>query len=127
MLIELFRKLVAEEASTDSCRVCGNDFDLGSVYPVVTGDRGEEGGPMCPTCLDYLNRRKLDPGDPTLANWPSCGWPTVEDLERLRQRYPEAQFETNDDLLAAAVDRAADDRIHSATVLWRVKREYELT
>lgn len=102
--------------------VCGNYFNLESVYCVATGDRGEQMGPMCAVCLDYLNRRKEGVEDPTLGNWPARGWPTVEVLERLRRRYPEPMFETGNDLLAAATDRAADDRIYEATWLWRMER-----
>jgi hypothetical protein len=35
MLIELYRKLVAADASTELCVICGNEFELGSVYPVA--------------------------------------------------------------------------------------------
>jgi hypothetical protein len=126
MLIELMRKLVATDYSITPCVICGNDFDLGSVYAQATGDRGEQMGELCPTCLDYLNRRKEDAEDPTLDNWPARGWPTVEVLERLRRRHPEPMFETYDELLAAATDRAADDRIHEATMVWRMERENEM-
>ncbi len=125
MRIELHRKLVAG-ACTDCCVICGNDFDLESVCAVASGDRGEEMGPMCDVCLEYLNRRKGDAEDPTLDNWPARGWPTVEVLERLRRRHPEAMFDTEDELLAAAVDRAADDRIYGGAVVWRMERESEL-
>jgi hypothetical protein len=122
MLIELHRKVVAGEV-TDSCVICGNDHDIERVYVVTHGDRGEEMGPMCDLCLDYLNRRKHDPRDPTLNNWPARGWPTVEVLERLRQRYPVAMFDTEEELLAAATDRAADERIYGAAAVWRMERE----
>ncbi len=78
---------------------------------------------MCPTCLDYLNRRKNDDEDPTLGNWPARDWPTLEDLEDARRRYPEPIFETMDDLVAAAVDFEADARLTEQTVIWRMKRE----
>ena len=123
MLIELMRKLVGTDYSTTSCVVCGNDVELGSVYAVATGDQGQQMGEMCPTCLDYLNRRKEDAEDPTLGNWPARGWPTVEDLKRLRFRYPEPMFETHDELLAAAPDRAAEFKIHEATTVWRMEPE----
>jgi hypothetical protein len=35
-------------------------------------------------------------------------------------------FDTEEELLAAATDRAADDRIYGASVLWRMEREHEL-
>jgi len=123
VLIELQRKLVAADASIDSCVICGNDFDLGSVYAVASEDQGEETGPMCPVCLEYLNRRKEDAEDPTLDNWPARGWPTTEVLERLRRRYPEPMFDTWEDLLAAATDRAAEDKIYEASGVWRMDRE----
>jgi hypothetical protein len=126
MLIELHRMVVAGEL-TDCCVICGNDFDLKSVYVITHGDRGEEMGPMCDVCLDYLNRRKLDPEDPTLNNWPACGWPTVEVLERLRRRYPEPMFDVEEELLAAATDRAAEARIYEAAAVWRMEREHKLT
>lgn len=123
MRINLQRKLVAVDASTDTCVICGNDFELGSVYATATGDHREEMGPMCPVCLDYLNRRKEDAEDPTLDNWPARGWPTTEVLEKLRQRYPEPMFETYDDLLAACTDRATEDRIYEASMPWKMDWE----
>jgi hypothetical protein len=50
----------------------------------------------------------------------------LEVLERLRRRYPEAMFDTEEELLAAATDRAADERIYGAAVVWRMERESEL-
>jgi len=82
---------------------------------------------MCPACLEYLNRHKEDAEDPTLGNWPARGWPTTEVLEKLRQRYPEPMLETAEDLLAAATDRAADDKIYGASVLWRMEWESATT
>ncbi len=123
MRINLQRKLVAADASIDSCVICGNDFELGSVYPMVTGDNREEMGPMCPVCLEYLNRRKEDVEDPTLDNWHARGWPTTEVLERLRRRYPEPMFDTVEDLLAACTDRAAEDKIYEASAPWRMDWE----
>jgi hypothetical protein len=123
VLIEITRKLVAEDASMDVCAICGNDFELESVHAVASGDKGEEVGPMCPTCLGYLNRRKGDAEDPALRNWPARGWPSVEVLEEARLRHPEPMFGTGDDLLAAATDRAADDSIYAASVVWGMDRE----
>jgi hypothetical protein len=40
MLIELWRKETADHYSVTSCVICGNDFELESVYPMVNGDRG---------------------------------------------------------------------------------------
>jgi hypothetical protein len=40
VIIELQRKLVGAGAETDCYVICGNDFDLGSVYAVAAGDRG---------------------------------------------------------------------------------------
>jgi hypothetical protein len=126
MLIELYRKLTAGE-DTDICVICGNDHAIGSVYAMTCGDHGEEGGPLCPTCLDYLGRRKLDPEDPAskAGYWPARDWPTVEVLRDLQRRYPEAMFDTEDDLLAASTDREAASRIHDAAMVWRMEREQQ--
>jgi hypothetical protein len=35
-------------------------------------------------------------------------------------------FETEGDLVAAAPDREGDERIYSAAVVWRMRREQEL-
>ena len=51
------------------------------------------------------------------------GWPTPENLEETRRRYPEPMFETEGDLLAAAEDRAADAEIYEASFVWRMERE----
>jgi hypothetical protein len=123
MIIELWRKMVATEYSGCSCAICGNDFYRGNVFAVAAGDQGEELGEMCPVCLEHLNRRKRDAEDPTLDNWPARGWPTPQDLEQARRRYPEPMFETEDDLLAAAEDRAADAEIYEASFVWKMKRE----
>lgn len=123
MLIELTRKLVAADTSVEGCTICGNDFELGSVYAVAYGDDSDWTGSMCPTCLAYLNRRKGDANDPTLGNWPERGWPSTEVLGEARRRYPEAMFGTAEELHAAASDRAADERICEASVVWKVERE----
>ena len=123
MLIELWRKMVAEDYRITCCVICGNDFELGSVYPVVAGDQGQELMEMCLTCLDYLNRRKEDTEDSTAGNWPARGWPTLEDLAEARRRYPSPLFETRGDLVAAAVDFEADERITRETIIWSMERE----
>jgi hypothetical protein len=123
MLIELWRKETAEDYSVTPCAICGNDFELGSVYPVVGGDRGQELGEMCPVCLDYLNRRKEDTEDSTAGNWPAREWPTLGDLEDARRRYPDPLFETRGDLVAAAVDFEADEKITRETIIWSMERE----
>lgn len=122
MIIDLTRKLVATDPSIDSCAICGNDFDLGSVYAVATGDQNEDIGVLCPTCLEYLNRRKEDAKDPTMENWPAYGWPTPEFLEEARRRHPEPMFDAGGDLTTAAADPAADARIYEASVVWSMER-----
>lgn len=99
MLIELWRKEEDLGYSRTVCAVCGNDFGLGSVYPMIAGDQGQDLGEMCLTCLDYLNRRKNDGEDPTFGNWPARDWPTVEDLEDARRRYPEPIPEGDDNVI----------------------------
>lgn len=123
MIIELWRKVVATEYSIPCCAICGNDFNRGSVSAVAKHDDGGEMGDVCPTCLDYLNRRKQNAEDPTLGNWPARTWPSLEDLEEARRRYPFPLFATTDDLLAAATDRDADEKIYTASVVWRVAPE----
>ncbi len=123
MLIELWRKMVAEDYRSTCCVICGNDFELGSVYPVVAGDQGQELMEMCLTCLDYLNRRKVDPEDPTFDNWPARDWPTLEDLEDARRRYPEPMFETYEEMLTACPDFDTEDEILAAQIVWRMERE----
>src|SRR5215211_6111438 len=117
MIVELWRKVIATDYSTTSCGICGNDFDRGSVFPVAAADDGAELGEMCPVCLDYRNRRKEDAEDPTLGNWP-----TPQDFEEARRRYPEPMFETSDDLLAASADLDAEEEIYRASVVWRMER-----
>ncbi len=123
MLIELWRKETVEQYSVTPCVICGNDFELGSVFPMVYGDRGQELGEMCPVCLDYLDRRRADVDDPTLGNWPARNWPTLKDLEEARRRFPEPMFETSDDMCAFAVDFEADERLTRETILWPMERE----
>ncbi len=123
MLIELWRKMVAEDYRSTVCAICGNDFELGSVYPVAAGDQGQELREMCPTCLDYLNRRKVDSKDPTLENWPARDWPTLEDLEGLRRRYPEPMFETHEEMMAACPDVDTEEEFIQASIVWKMERE----
>jgi hypothetical protein len=77
---------------------------------------------MCPTCLEYLNRREGDAEAPARNNWPNRDWPTREFLEEARRRYPEPMFETSDELTAAATDEAADRRIYEASRVWAMER-----
>lgn len=78
---------------------------------------------MCPVCLDYVNRRKADALDPTLDNWSAHAWPTLEDLEAARRRYPAPIFETEYALLATATTRDADAEIYEASAVWRMAPE----
>ena len=63
MLIELWRKVLADDYTTACGAIGGNDFDRGSVFAVASTDNGYQGGEMCDVCLDYLNRRKTDAED----------------------------------------------------------------
>jgi hypothetical protein len=123
MIIELCRKVVATDYSATVCAICGNDFDVGNVYPTAASDSGHWMGDMCPVCLEYLNRRKEDAEDPTLDNWPARDWPTPQDLEEARRRYPEPMFETKEDQRAAATDFATEAEIYAARVVWTMDRE----
>lgn len=64
MLIELHRKEAGTDYAVTCCAICGDDFERGSVFCVIFADQGEDIGEMCPTCLDYLNRRKTDEENP---------------------------------------------------------------
>jgi hypothetical protein len=72
---------------------------------MVAGDHGEDLGEMCPTCLEYLNQRKVDADNPDRGNWPARGWPTVEDLEEARRRYPAPIPEDEDDIVVWRLER----------------------
>lgn len=123
MLIELWRKVVATDYAHTCCAVCGNDFERGAVYPVALSDHGDELGEMCSYCLDYLNRRKEDADDPTRGNWPARDWPSLEDLEDARWRYPDPMYASRDDLEAAAPDFDAADEVYEASIVWEMERE----
>lgn len=71
---------------------------------------------MCPTCLEYLNRREGAQKDTATGRWPS-----MEVLEEARRRHPDAMFGTAEQLLEAASDRAADERIVRASVVWSME------
>lgn len=105
MLIELWRIEDQPLYTMTCCAICGDDFELGSVYVQVSGDRGEDLGEMCPTCLDYLNRRKADAQDPARGNWPSRDWPTVKDLKEARRRYPEPIPDDDDNIVVWKMER----------------------
>ncbi len=126
MLIEIWRKVLATDYTGTSCSVCGNDFDRGNVYPVAFSDDGYKLGEMCPVCLDYLSRRKVDTDDPTFGNWPARDWPTFQDLEELRQRYPEPMYADDVTLIAGAGDIEGEDAIYEDSVLWSMEREERL-
>lgn len=127
MLIELWRKVLANDYSGTICGICGNDFDRGSVFAVVSGDHGEELGEMCPTCLDYLNRRKNDAEDWRVRNnWPAREWPTLEDLEDARRRYPEPMFADDTAMMAAAEvigGPDAEEELLQSSFIWRMEPE----
>ena len=99
-----------------------------SVFAVAFADDGGTIGEMCPVCLDYLNRRKHDSDDPTggpvpWGNWPAREWPTVEDLEEARMRYPEAMFPDDAAYAAAAPDPDAEEEVLRASWIWTMERE----
>jgi hypothetical protein len=121
VLIDLKRKVVATDPQIDSCAICGNDFELGSVYLVAYNDEGDWMEPMCLTCLEYLNRRKVEEEGRARDNWPARGWPTLEDLRETLERYAEPMFQAGDNRLAAAPDFAAEDEIYESFVVWRMK------
>ncbi|MDP8952727.1 MAG: hypothetical protein M3N18_10925 [Actinomycetota bacterium] len=128
MLIELWRKVLATDYSRTHCGICGNDFDRGTVFPVAFTDHGGEVGELCPACLDYLNRRKQDGSDPTAGpapweNWPARQWPTVEDLEEARLRYPEPMFADDDAFEVAAPGWEEQEDVIAASFIWRMERE----
>ncbi len=124
MLIELWRKVVATDYTNACCAICGNDFDRGTVFPVAFGDQGDELGEMCTPCLDYLNRRKVDADDPTFGNWPARDWPTLEDLEELRRRYPKAMYASREEVKALSWE--AEEDALAASIVWRMEREGEI-
>ncbi len=122
MIIELWRKMVATDASA-RCAVCGNGFELGSVYPAAMRDDGDGIGELCPVCLDYLGRRKRDAEDPASDSWPAREWPTLEDLEEARRNHPEAMFETEGDLIIATYYRDSQAKVYRDSVVWRTEPE----
>ncbi len=128
MLIELWRKVLATDESCTCCGICGNDFDRGNVFAVAHTDTGGEMGEMCSTCLDYLSKRKNDPEDCRVReNWPAREWPTLEDLEEARRRYPEPMFA--DDTAyqeAAGYDPDTEDELLQASFIWRMEQEKPL-
>lgn len=121
MLIELWRKVCADDYENTPCGICGVDFYRGNVFPMAFGDQGDELGEMCVGCLDYLNRRKVDADDPTWGNWPSRDWPSLEDLEEARRRYPEAMYASRNEV--AALSWEAEEAVLAESVLWRMERE----
>jgi len=123
MLIELWRKVLGEDYTTCSCAVCSNDFDRGNVFPVAAGNAGAELGETCPVCLHYLNLRKIDAEDPTRGNWPARDWPTPQDLEAARRRYPEPMFANAAELKASFTDAEEELEIYDASVVWRMEPE----
>jgi hypothetical protein len=125
VLIELWRKVVAIDYSITMCGVCGTAHDRGNVFPVAFTDGGSELGEVCLVCLDYLNRRKNDADNPTLGTRPARDWPSLEDLQEARRRYPKPMFADDTELEAAAGDMDAQDAIYARSVVWGAKREEE--
>ena len=128
MLIELWRKVIETDHSRSLCAVCGSEFERGTVFPVAFADDGGEIGEMCPPCLDHLNQRKHDASDPTAGpapaqNWPAREWPTVEDLEEARRRYPEAMFPDDGAYDAAAPDLDAEQAVLQSSFVWTMEGE----
>lgn len=128
MLIELWRKVLATDYSTTVCAICGNELDRGTVFAVASADDGHEMGEVCITCLDYLSRRKNDAKDWYVRrNWPAREWPTLEDLQEARRRYPEPMFA--DDAAfqeAAGYDPDKEDELLQSSFIWRMEPERKL-
>ena len=124
MLIELWRKVMATDYSSACCAICGNDLDRGSVFAVARTDDGGDMGEICPVCLDYLNRRKDDPEDPTLGNWPAREWPSLEDLKEARRRCPKPMF-ADEAAFNAAIggDTDKEDELLQSSFIWRMEPE----
>ena len=57
------------------------------------------------------------------GNWPAREWPTVEDLEEARRRYPEAMFPDDDAYAAAAPDLDAEQVVLQSSFIWSMERE----
>ncbi len=125
MLIELWRKVLASDPGREDCGICGNDFAPGAVFAMASADDGAEMGAMCPTCLDYLSRRKNDADDWRVRqNWPAREWPSLEDLEEARSRYPEAMFaDEAANIASAGEDPDAEDELMQSSFIWRMAPE----
>lgn len=125
MLIELWRKVLATDYVHTCCAICGNDFDRGTVFAVAFTDKGADMGEMCPRCLDYLAQRKNAAEDWRVRqNWPAREWPSLEDLEEARRRYPEPMFA--DDAAyqeAAGYDPDVEDELLQSSFIWRMEPE----
>ncbi len=125
MLIELWRKVLATDPGREVCGICGNDFGRGAVFAMASADDGAEMGAMCPTCLDYLSRRKNDADDWRVRqNWPAREWPTLEDLEEARSRYPEAMFADEAAMMTVTgEDPDAEEELLQSSFIWRMVPE----
>lgn len=125
MRIEIWRKFIGTDYESTCCTLCGNDFQRGSVFPMAAGDGRNDGEfkELCLVCLDYLNRRRYDEADPAFDNWPSREWPTVEDVEEARRRYPEPMFADREAFEAVVPDKGVEDEYIRASMIWTMEPE----
>ena len=123
-LVELRGKVLANDYVVACCAVCGDDFELGSVFAVACTDNGGEIGEVCPVCLDYPNRRK-DDDNPTLGNWPARAGGRRPKASRRRAGATRRPCSPADCAAceAAAPGWDAQHEILQASMIWKMERE----
>ena len=81
MDLEFMRAWLPEDLGEDPCLICKQPFERESVLLM-----GDEGYSACPPCIEYLGRRNPE------------AFPTLEEYEAAKRRFPEPIWADEDDL-----------------------------
>ena len=86
MKVELTRTLVPDDlGSVEFCALCGEDFEVGVVYPILLAGSGMDAGTLCRGCLEFVGRD------------PSGRFPSQADYERLESQWKSPLYASSEE------------------------------
>ena len=107
MIIELQRTFLPEDIGMEElCGICEHRFHSESIIAQVSTDERIEEGWACPECVAYFGRRRPD------------RFPTMEEYEEAKRRYPEPMWSTKEALAHAEENETAFADAYEATWVW---------
>ena len=104
--VSLRRAQTPEDLGEWGCDLCARPFTVESVSIAAKGLAGEWGdlGTLCPACLSYLGGRN------------PARFPTLEEYEEAKQRYPDPIWPSVDELNRAEDERAYEEAYRSSWI-----------